>query len=292
LWPDQPFLVQHSSSNVNLGQRFSRPQLLERASLALRMQRFAEAEQLASELLRASRTDRAGLVILARALLAQNRAEEAVAPLERAARRGADAEIETLLGASLGGVGRGADAIDQLRQAITRRPVFLPAFHELAGQLARSGEVDDAIGVLDDALKIAPGSAHVQLDLARLHMLRNERQRARVLLAAAREAAPANSDVLIELARVMLLDGEYAGAADVYRQALAQRPDDSLTRAELAAALLELGDRGAGEATLQAVFRGRPQMFGRSTHAMAASSHGRFFFRPSAAARFLKGEAG
>ena len=56
-----------------------------------RMRQFAEAEQLAAEVLRASRTDTAAVSILAQALQAQNRGGEAIAPLEKAARRGSDA---------------------------------------------------------------------------------------------------------------------------------------------------------------------------------------------------------
>ena len=92
-----------------------------------------------------------------------------------------------------------------------------------------------------------------------------------------------------ELGRVLLLDGEYASAADAYRHALAHRPDDALTRADLAACLLEMGDRDAGEANLRSAFRGRPHMLGRTTYALVASSHGRFFFRPSAVVKFLQG---
>jgi hypothetical protein len=48
-----------------------------------------------------------------------------------------------------------------------------------------------------------------------------------------------------------------------------------------------MGDRDGGEANLRSALRGRPQMFGRTTYALAASSHGRFFLRPSALAKFL-----
>ena len=47
--------------------------LLERAALAMRMQRFGEAEQLAAEMLGPSRTDLAAAMILAQALIGQNR---------------------------------------------------------------------------------------------------------------------------------------------------------------------------------------------------------------------------
>jgi hypothetical protein len=75
-----------------------------------------------------------------------------------------------------------------------------------------------------------------------------------------------------------------------WRHALGLRPDDAMTRADLAACLLEMGERDAGEANLRLALRSGPQMLGRTTYALAASSHGRFFFRPSAVAKFLRGE--
>lgn len=267
----------------------ARAQILEHAALALRTGRFAEAERFAAEVLRGSRTDTVAASILARALLALNRAGEAVAPLEKAVRRGSDAGIETLLGAALGNAGRRPEAIEQLRRTTARRPPFIPAFQELAGQLATDGRVDEAIAVVESALALAPEAINLQLDLARLHLHRNERGKAHAILSKARDAAPGRPDILTALARVLLLDGEYASAADTYRHALAHRPDDAMTRADLGACLLEMGERDAGEASLRSALRSGAHMLGRTTFALVASSHGRFFFRPSAVAKFLQG---
>jgi len=270
--------------------RGNRPaQLLERAALALRTQHFGEAEQLAADVLRTSRTDTAATMILAQALIAQNRAAEAIAPLEKAARRSSDARIETLLGAGLGSAGRGAERSNNCAgPSRGARPSCRPSRNSLAsfqGRTRRGG-----IAVAESGLALTPESVDLQLDLARLHLYRNERGRARAMLSNAREAAPGRPDILTEFARVLLLDGEYAAAAAAFRHALGLRPDDVLTRADLAACLLEMGDRDAGEANLRSAALGRPQMFGRATHALAASSHGRFFFRPSALAKFLQGD--
>jgi len=85
----------------------------------------------------------------------------------------------------------------------------------------------------------------------------------------------------------MALDGEYAAAADLYRRALGLRPDDAATRVSLGKCLLELGEREAAEATLRAATRGSAQLAGPAIMALAASPHGRFFLRPSTAAKFL-----
>ena len=252
------------------------------------MRHFAEAERLASEILRASRTDTAAVTILAQSLIAQGRGSEAIAPLEKAVRRGGDAGIETLLGAALGGAGRREEAIEQLRRTAARRPPFPPAYQELAGQLAKAGRVDEAIAAIESGLAVLPENIDLQLDLTRLHLRGNARDKARAILLKAREAAPGRPEILSALARVLLLDGEYTAAADIYRHALALRPDDAMTRADLAACLLEMGERDAGEANLRLALRGQPQMLGRTTYTLANSSHGRFFFRQSAVAKFLQ----
>src|SRR5260370_29361668 len=153
-----------SFPSISRGQLNPRAQLLERAALALRARRFAEAEQLAAEVLRANRTDTAAASMLARALLAQNRGEEAIAPLEKAARRTGDPDIEILLRAALGSAGRREEAIEQLRPTTARRPPFLPAFQALAGQPPKAGRVDQAIAGVESGLAVVPAAIHLRLD--------------------------------------------------------------------------------------------------------------------------------
>ncbi|MGJ4998092.1 tetratricopeptide repeat protein [Bradyrhizobium sp. HKCCYLS3077] len=262
-------------------------QALQEAIHALRGRQFARAEQIAASILRTAKTDRAALLVHSHALLGQQRAAEAVAPLEKAASRGPDPEIEMLLGAALCDSRRAADGLAQLRRTAARRPPFLPAFQELAGRLAKSGQLVDAIGVIEEALTLASDSVDLKLDLGRLCLQANQRARARENFVAARDAAPGRPDILIELAWVQFLDGDYADAAGTYKHALGLRPEDTQTRANLAMCLMELGDRAGAEAALRTIMRGRPHLLSRAAYTMAVSSHGRFFFRPSDAARFL-----
>lgn len=265
-------------------------QALQEAIQALRGRQFARAEQIAASILRTAKTDRAALLVHAHALLGQQRASEAVAPLEKAILRGSDPELETLLGAALCESRRGADGIAQLRKTAARRPPFLPAFQELAGRLAKSAELTEAIKVIEDALALAPDSVDLKLDLGRLCLQANDRARARANPVAAREAAPGRPDILVELAWVQFLDGDYAEAAGTYKHALGLRPEDTQTRANLAMCLMEMGDRAGAEAALRTVVRGRPHLLSRAAYTMVVSSHGRFFFRPSDAAKFLQVE--
>ena len=260
---------------------------LDKAILALRMQRFGEAERLASDVLRSNRGNVVAADVLGHALVMQNRADEAIDPLQRAARRSNDPAIETLLAATLAAAGRSDDALEQLRHTTARRPPFPPAFIELGGQLRKIGRLGEGLAVLERGLVLAPDVLDLRMGLGHLHADCNDRAKARALFSQVLAAAPARHDALLALARAMALDGEYAAAADLYRRALGLRPDDAATRVSLGKCLLELGEREAAEATLRAATRGSAQLAGPAIMALAASPHGRFFLRPSTAAKFL-----
>jgi tetratricopeptide (TPR) repeat protein len=263
---------------------------LESAVLALRMQRPQEAERLAAGVLKSNRGNLIAARVLGRALLMQNRAAEAIVPLERAARRGDDPVIETELAIALAAAGRRDEALDQLRQTTARRPPFPQAFVEYGGLLAKIGRLAEAVAVLESGLALAPDIVELQIELGFVHLKRNDRAKARAMFSRVLEVSPERTDVLPALARVMALDGEYAAAADLFRRALGLRPDDAMTRNNLGACLLEMGEREAGEASLRAAVRNAPQMAGLAITSLAAASHGRFFLRPSAVAKFLGGE--
>ncbi len=259
--------------------------------MALQMQRPDEAERIAAGVLKADRGNALAAQVLGRALLVQNRAAEAVVPLERAARRSEDPAIETDLAGALAAAGRGEAARDLLRRTTARRPPFLPAFLEYNKQLAQCGKLDEAMAVLESGLALEPAAVDLRMAQAFAYVKRNDRVAARATLQQAVAAAPQRHDVIAALARVMAQDGEYAEAAALFRRALALRPDDVVTRNSLGACLLEMGEREAGEASLRAAAR-NSQMAGQALMALAGASHGRFFLRPSAAAKFLRADKG
>jgi tetratricopeptide (TPR) repeat protein len=260
---------------------------LHRAATALQMGHPGEAERIASHVLKSNRSHVGAATILAQALMLQNRLADAVEPLQRAARRGGDSKVETLLATALRSVGRTQEALDLLHAATARRPPFPPAFAEYANQLAAAGSHEKAVAALEEGLSLAPAEAELSLQLAALHLGANRRSEARAVLERARALSPGRPDVAAALARIILLDGDYGAAIDLFRQALGLRPDDALTRADLAACLLEFDQRDAAEAALRAAMKGRPEMLGRALHALCKASHGRFFLRPSAAKAFF-----
>jgi tetratricopeptide (TPR) repeat protein len=265
-------------------------QALESAAFALRMRRPDEAERLALGVLKSDRGNAFAAQIFGRALLMQNRAAEAIVPLEKAARRSDDPAFETLLAQALTAAGRRDEALDQLRRTAARRPPFPPAFLEYGGLLSKAGRLDEAVAVLESGLALTPDAADLRMELGFVQVKRNDRPGARVLFLQVLAATPERVDALAALAKVMALDGEYAAAADLYRRVFGSRPDDAATWNALGTCLLELGERDAGEASFRAAIRGAPQLAGQAITSLAAASHGRFFLRPSAVEKFLGGE--
>jgi tetratricopeptide (TPR) repeat protein len=263
---------------------------LEQAMLALRMQRPDEAEQIASRVLKSDRSNILAGQILGRALMMQNRAAEAIAPLQRFARRGTDPATETLLATALTAAGRRDEALERLRKTTARQPPFAPAFLELGGLLSKLGRFEEAAAVLESGLVLVPDAADLRLEFGYVHLKCNRRAEARALFLHVLQALPERHEALLALAKVMALDGEYAAAAERYRQALAMRPDDTVARTNLGICLLEMGARDAGEASLRAATRARARTAGQSITALASVSRGRFFLRPSMAAKFLRSE--
>lgn len=225
--------------------------------------------------------------ILGEALLLQGRAQEAVDRLEKPARRSGEPGTETLLAMALDAAGRSAEALDQLRRATTRRPVFPLAFLKLGEQLGEVGRFEEAIAVLEEGLALAPDGIGLRVGLGFLHLRRNDRAAARELFLAVLAHAPERHDATVGLGRVMVAEGEYAGAVDLFRRALALRPGHPATLIELGKCHLEMGARGQGEAALRAAAREAPRLALLAVLALAAAPHGRFFLRKSAAAEFL-----
>lgn len=253
----------------------------------MRAQRPDEAERLAAGVLNADPANGQAAQILGTALLLQGRGAEAVEPLTRAAQRTRDPAVETLLARALAATGRRDEAIAQLRQATQRRPAYPLAFLELGEALGASGQASEGITILEAGLTLFPTADGLRVALGYLHLQCNDRPRARRCFEDVRRAAPGRGDAMVGLAKVMALDGEHAVAAELYRGALAVRPQDVGSRLALAKSLLELGDREAGEAALRTAVGGSAELSGLAASALTAASYGRFFLRPSAAKRFL-----
>ena len=131
--------MQNGAANDRQQRAAASEEALRRAQFAISNERPIEAERLAAEILKANPGHPQATKILGYALIMLGRPKEAIALLEKAARRGRDAEIETQLAIALRQAGRGEDALLWLNRAIKRKPPFAAAFHELGLALKSLG---------------------------------------------------------------------------------------------------------------------------------------------------------
>ena len=129
---------------------------LRRAMSAIQSQRPDEALRLTQDILNKNPSQPNALHLYGYALLMQGRADEAVAPLEKAFRSLRDPAIETQLAIALRKAGRTDDALSRLARAVKRKPPFPAAFHEYGYLLHSLDRTDEAIDVIKAGMEAAP----------------------------------------------------------------------------------------------------------------------------------------
>ena len=260
---------------------------LQQAAFALNNQRLAEAERIAAAALKADPRDARALQIFGYAVLMQGRAAEAITPLETAARIAHNAEIDMQLVAALRQAGRIDDALSRLKRAVKRQPPNPKAFYELGNALASLKHDDEAAKIFARGRDIAPMVAEFSIQLGRLHLKRRDFAGATQAFARALEISPTSHDALFGLGRALASTGEPAKAADCFRRCLAIKPDPG-TWLNLGRCLLRLGQRDEGYECFRFAVRADPKRYGNALGTLVKSARGRFWLKPSAAARFLQ----
>jgi tetratricopeptide (TPR) repeat protein len=262
---------------------------LQQAAFALNSQRPGEAERIAAEVLKVDRRDARALHIFGCALLMQGRAAEAIAPLEAAARIRHDAEIDMQLAAALQQAGRVDDALSRLRRAIKRQPPHPKAFYELGCALASTKRYDEAAEIFSRGRDAAPMVAEFSIQLGRIFLECRAPDSARRAFARALEITPHSHDALYGMALAHHGAGEYDKAADHFRRCLAMKPDAG-TWLNLGRCLLRLGQLDEGYECFRFAVRSDRKRYGNALGMLTKSARGRFWLKPSAAARFLQAE--
>jgi Flp pilus assembly protein TadD len=262
--------------------------LLQRAIFALNSQRAGEAERIARELLKADPRDARALHIFGCALLMQDRAGDAVAPLEAAARGRHDPEIDTQLAVALRRAGRDDEALSRLKRAIKRQPPYGAAFRELGSLLVAKQRHDEAIETLCRGVEVAPMMSDLSVQLGHIFLARRDCASAKAAFTRALDIAPSSFEAVYGMAKAHQEVGENQAAAGYFRRCLTLRPNDPDVWLGLGHCLLELGQRDAGYACFRTAARGDAKRYGHALSSLAASSRGRFWLKPSAAAQYLR----
>jgi tetratricopeptide (TPR) repeat protein len=247
-----------------------------------------EAQRVAREVLNRHPQHAGAQHLLGLALLIHQRPLEAVGPLAVAARDTVDPLLETHYALALRDVGRKDEAIDWLKRAMSRKPVFAAAFHELGLIFCGMRRYDDAEIVLKQGIALAPGVAQLSVELGGVYICRAEPGNAKAAFARALALAPDNVRALHGCGTAFLFEGDFERAAEQFRQVLARTPEHLRARLDLAHCLLELGCFEAGVAELRVIVRIAPQHYGAVLKILSSSRRGRLWLRPSMAASFLQ----
>lgn len=264
--------------------------MLQQAIFALNAERPQEAERIAGLLAKADPRNALAQHILGSALLMQNRAKEAIAPLETAARGHQDPKIEALLGVALRRVGRAEEALSWLERAAKRKPAHPAAFLELGSLHAALRHFDRAIETFRRGLQIAPGMPELSVQLGYAFLQCRNGIDAKAAFVRAVELSPGLPDALRGLAMSHQALAENGAAAALYRRYVIIRPKDADAWANLGHCLLALSQREAGLDCFRAAARTDPKRYGNVLSSLVKSPRGRFWVRPSAATRFLHGQ--
>jgi len=262
---------------------------LDRVMRAIQSGQGSEAARLAGDILSTNPGQPKALHLFGYALLMQERADEAVEPLERAFRALRDPAIETQLAIALRKTGRAEEALKKLSRLVKREPAFSAAVHELAYLLHSLDRSDEAIDILGKGIESAPRNVDLPILLAWLLRERNDNRGAREAFARALGVAPDHADALYGMGLVLLDAGEFALAAEQFQHALAANPSDWQSHVLLAGCCLEQGQPGVARSLLRQATRGGPRFYEQALKVISSSSRGRFWLKPSAAAEFFSG---
>ena len=263
---------------------------LRRAMAAIEGQRPDEAARLAQDVLKRSAGHPNALHLFGYSLLVQERANEAIEPLEKAFRSLRDPAIETQLAIALRKAGRTDEALSRLTRAVKRKPVFPAAIHELGFLLYSLDRTDEAIDVLKSGIESAPGMIELPLMLGFIFHARNNQADAKAAFARALGIAPHHPEALYGMGLTLMDAGEFATAAEVFQRALQIDPSDQQSRLSLGACLLELGQTSAASVCLRQATRGGANFYGKALKVLSSSSRGRFWLKPSDLSGFFRGE--
>ena len=262
---------------------------LQRAMRALDGNRPKEAEQLARDVLNADRRSAKASYVLGSALVMQGRPLDAIAPLEDAARGRHDPQSDTMLAIALRQAGRAEDAYSRLKRTTKRQPPYAAAFLELGRLLTSMERHDEAAEALTRGLEVAPMMPEMSIQLGYVLLRRRHFADAKAAFARALAIVPDSPDALFGIAQAHQENGESQAAADYFRRYLIVNPGDQGAWVRLGLCLLALGQRDAGDDCFRTVARRDSKGFGNALASLVKSSRGRFWLKPSDAARFLRG---
>ncbi len=111
----------------------------------------------------------------------------------------------------------------------------------IAEELHKKGHLAEALQVLEKGLKLDPSSARLRSELARIHLVQRNYDKAGHYLEEALKGAPNDPQILARLGEAHLGAKKIQEAEAIFKRLLALNPDDDDARAQLARVYLQQG---------------------------------------------------
>ena len=238
--------------------------------------RMAEAGVLFEEALRQAPGSAAALYGLGRIAVAEGRYQEALGLLEQVAGdQPAGSAVHHQLGLAYRGLGELERARDHLSRSEGIRVMFSdPLMEQLAGmsqgahglvraglQAQRSGNLGQALRILEEAVSLDPENAWIHYNLGVVHQGAGNLQVAAGEYGRAVELDPQYRDAHFNLGQLLAEAGDYEGAVRHFGAAAEIDTEDRQARLELAVAVSRLGRSEEALAQLEELVQEAPSLF-------------------------------
>ena len=151
-----------------------------------------------------------------------------------------------------------AEAVGYLEKAVRLAPGSVDLFGLLGGALKRAGRADDALAAFEKAVALDPGRAEVHYNMGNTLKELGRVEDAAASYRRATAADPGFADAYVNLGEVLKTDGRLEDAAQAYRDAVQANPADAEAHMALGDTLDALGDTDAALAALEQAVRADP----------------------------------
>ena len=143
------------------------------------------------------------------------------------------------------------DAFTELERAVSLNPSEAGAYLDLGWYFAVSGQFEKAIASMEKAIAVDPLNLEYNIDLADIHRMAGDYNRAREIGLAMQELYPDNSEASWVLGMIDYTLKNYTPAAVYFRDAVRQSNGEAWSEMHLAMALAKAGQKEEAEQLLK-----------------------------------------
>jgi len=216
---------------------------------------YPDAAREYTEVLRLDPTNEEARIGLASALVANREYAVAISHVERY-KGESGFQKHYLLGLSMRGLGRNAEAEPELEKAVASNPKHYDAQYQLGFVQARNGKLREARQHLEAARDLDPNASDARFQLARVLRDLNEEDKSKAEFEAVQKSKQVSANVTAAgtsgaLANEQLMKGNAAKAVELYQEALKLEPGNAKTWYNLSLAYARQRDTAGEQRALE-----------------------------------------